>query len=106
MVFVWPALAIALGGLIGGILLAFVRGRRTWRGLKTLGGTLGERLDEVANASGEIETHLTNAGEASERLSGALEHLRRSRARLDVQLAAVREAREAVESEIPFFGGR
>jgi hypothetical protein len=106
MVFVWPALAIALGGLFGGIVLAFVRGRRTWRGFKALSGALGERLDEVAAASGEIETHLTNANDASERLSTALGHLRRSRARLDVQLAAVREAREAVEREVPFLGGR
>ena|SRR5882672_9191825 len=106
MVFVWPALAIALGGLIVGLVLAFVRGRRTWRGFKALSDDLGERLAIVATASDEIEAHLANANDASERLSTALERLRRSRARLDVQLAAVREARESVEREVPFFGGR
>ena len=65
MVAVWPALAIALLGLFGGLVLAFVRGRRAWRALKLLGGTVGEHLDEVAKATAEIETHLTRASEGA-----------------------------------------
>jgi uncharacterized membrane-anchored protein YhcB (DUF1043 family) len=106
MLVVWPALAVAVAGLVGGVVVAFVRGRRTWRSFKALGRTIGEGTDQIATASSEIETHLTRAGEGSERLTAALERLRRSRARLDVQLAAVGEARNAVERAVPFFGGR
>ena len=106
MLAVWPALVVALVGLLGGLALAFVRGRRAWRRFKTLGTTAGKGLDEIAVASAEIETHLTRAGEGSERLSAALERLRRSRARLDVLLSAVREARGALARTVPFLGGR
>lgn len=106
MVAVWPGLAVALAGVVGGLVLAFVRGRRTWRRFKGLGKTVGSRLDEITTASEEIETHLTRAGESSERLSASLERLHRSRARLDVQLAALREARTVVERAVPFLGGR
>jgi hypothetical protein len=103
---VWPALAVAVAGLVGGIVLAFVRGRRAWRRFKALGSAVGTGLEDVTAKSGEIETHLTRAGEGSERLSTALERLRRSRARLDVLLGAYREARDAMERAVPFFGGR
>ncbi len=106
MLAVWPALAIALVGLLGGLAHAFVRGRRAWRRLKTLGTMLRKHLDEITVASAEIETHLTRAGEGSERVSAALERLRRSRARLEVLQAAVREARASMERAIPFLGGR
>ena len=105
MLVVWPALAVALAGLFGGVALAFVRGRRTWRDFKGLGKTVGDRLDEISKASEGIETHLSRAGESSERLSASLERLRQARARLDVQLAAVREARTLVERAVPFLGG-
>jgi hypothetical protein len=106
MLAVWPALVVALVGLFGGLALTFVRGRRAWRRFKTLGTTVGKGLDEIAIVSKEIETHLTRAGEGSERLSAALERLRRSRARLDVLLAAVREARASMARAVPFLGGR
>ena len=106
MLAVWPALVVALVGLLGGLALAFVRGLRAWRQLKTLGTTVGKGLDDISAASAEIETHLTRAGEGSERLSAALERLRWSRARLEVLLAAVREARAAMERAVPFLGGR
>jgi hypothetical protein len=103
---VWFALVVAVVGLLGGLGLAFVRGRRAWRRFKQLGATVGKSVEEIAVATAEIETHLTRAGEGSERLAAALQHLRRSRARLDVLLAAVREARAAMERAVPFLGGR
>ena len=106
MLAVGPALAVALAGLLGGTALAFARGRRTWRSFKALGRTVGDRIDEITEASEEIETHLSRAGESSERLSASVERLRRSRARLDVQLAAVREAGDVIERAVPFLGGR
>ena len=104
MLAVWPALAVALAGLLGGVALAFIRGRRTWRDFKAIGKTVGDQLEEITMASEEIETHLSRAGESSERLSSSLERLRRSRARLDVQLAAVSEARTVVQRAVPFLG--
>jgi len=106
MLAVWPGVAILLIGFTGGLVLAFVRGRQTWRSFKGLGKTVGDRLDEITKASEEIETHLSRAGDSSERLSASLERLRRSRARLDVQLAALREARTVIERAVPFLGGR
>ena len=106
MLVVWPALAVALAGLFGGAAVAFTRGRRTWRSFKGLGKTVGDRLDEITKASEEIETHLSRAGESSEHLSSSLERLHRSRARLGVQLAALREARTVLERAVPFLGGR
>jgi site-specific recombinase len=106
MLAVWAAVVVALVGLLGGLALAFVRGRRAWRRFKALRTTVGNGIDEIAVASAEIETHLTRAGEGSERLSAALERLRRSRARLDVLLAAVREARASMARAVPFLGGR
>jgi hypothetical protein len=105
MLAVWPALGVAVAGVVGGIVVAFVRGRQAWRGFKSLGSAVGKGLDDIGSSAAEIETHLTRAGEGSERLSAALERLRSSRARLDVLLSALREARTAVERAVPFLGG-
>jgi len=106
MTAVWPALAIAVVGIVAGLIVAIVRGLRIWREFKATGGKLGDRLEEISRAAEEIDTHLSRAADGSERLAGALERLRRSRARLDVQLAAVREARDALERAVPYLGGR
>jgi hypothetical protein len=105
MLAVWPALGIAVAGLVGGVVIAFVRGRRAWRGFKSLSSAVGKGIDGIAASSAEIDTHLTRAGEGSERLSAALERLRRSRTRLDVLLSALREARTALQRAVPFLGG-
>src|SRR5690348_13235143 len=103
MLAVWPALGVALARIVGRIVVAFVRGRRAWRAFKSLGSAVGKGVDAIATSSAEIDTHLTRAGEGSERLSVALERLARSRVRLDVLLAAMREARTAVTRTVPFF---
>jgi septal ring factor EnvC (AmiA/AmiB activator) len=77
-----------------------------WRALKATGKRLGDGLDEISTAVGAIETHLSLASESSQRLAAMLDRLRRSRARLEVQLAAVREARQLVLRAVPFIGGR
>ncbi len=105
MLAVWPALGVAVAGVVGGVVVAFVRGRRAWRGVKSLGSAVGKGLDDVASSAAEIDTHLMRAGEGSERLSAALERLRTSRAHLDVLLSALREARTALDRAVPFFDG-
>ena len=106
MIAVWIALGIAVAGIAAGVAVALVRGLRLWREFKALGRTVGERLDGISRSTREIETHLSRAAESSERLSGSLERLRRSRAVLDVQLSALREARDTVGRAVPFLGAR
>ena len=106
MIYVWPALAVALVGIVGGIAVAGLRGLRSWRDFKRFGRSLGDRAGEIETSASEIEVHLTKAGEASDRLSVALRDLRRSRAELDVLRAAIAEARTSVERAVPFLGPR
>ena len=103
MVFVWPAVAIAVVGILGGVTVSVVRGLRAWRDVKRFSGAVGDRVGEIEKATAEIETHLSRADESSGRLTVALENLRRSRAQLDVLLGALKEARVTVERELPFL---
>lgn len=106
MLLFWLALAVALSGLAAGLVYAIVRGLRAWRTLKATGSQIGGKLDEVAQATTEIETHLDRAAASSERLSTALEQLAQSRARLDVLRAAIDEARATVTRAVPFLPSR
>ena len=106
MIAVWIALGVAVAGIVAGLVIAFVRGLRVWRELKAIARTVGERLDHITRSTDEIETHLSLAAESSERLARSLDQLRRSRAVLEVQLAALREARDTVSRAVPFFGSR
>ena len=106
MLSVWIALGVAVAGIVAGAAVALVRGLRAWRELKEIGGTVGDRLDGITRSTDEIETHLSLAAESSERLAASLERLRRSRAVLDVQLSALREARDTVMRAVPFLGAR
>ena len=103
MLLFWLALGVALAGLVAGLAYAAVHGLRAWRNLKATGSLISEKLDEVAQATNEIETHLDRAAASSARLSIALERLARSRARLDVLRAALDEARATVTRAVPFL---
>jgi hypothetical protein len=102
----WSALGVAVAGIVGGVVVASVRGLRAWRDFKAIGRKVGVGLEGITRSAGEIETHLSLASESSERLSLALEKLRRSRSILEVQVAALREARDAVTRVVPFLGTR
>ena len=106
MLLFWLALGVALAGLVAGLAYAAVHGLRAWRNLKATGSLISEKLDEVAQATNEIETHLDRAAASSARLSIALERLARSRARLDVLRAALDEARATVTRAVPFLPPR
>ena len=106
MLVFWLALGVALAGLIAGAVYAVVHGLRAWRNLKATGSRISGQLDEVTQATTEIETHLDRASASSARLSSALERLARSRARLDVLRAALNEARATVTRAVPFLPPR
>ena len=103
MLVFWLALGIALVGLVAGTAYAVVHGLRAWRNLKATGSRISGQLDQVAEATAEIETHLDRASASSARLSTALERLALSRARLDVLRAALNEARATVTRAVPFL---
>ena len=106
MLLFWLALAVAIAGLVAGLAYAVVNGLRAWRELKATGSRISGQLDEVAQATTEIEKHLDRASASSARLSTALEQLARSRARLDVLRAALNEARATVTRAVPFLPPR
>ena len=62
-------------------------------------------MDRISAVTLEIERHTAKAAAASERLNGATGRLAVSRARLDVQLAAVREAQALVRRTFWFVPG-
>ena len=103
---VWIALAALVVALAVGLAVAAYRGICAWRLLKRTGGTFTAELDRISHVTEEIDGQLARASAAGERLTEAQERLRHSRARLDVQLAAVREARAQLARAFWFVPGR
>ncbi len=103
---VWIALAAFFVALAAGITIAAYRAIRTWRLLKRTGGSFTAELDRIALATAEIDGHLARASASSGQLSEAQARLSASRARLEVQLAAVREARGQLARVFWFVPGR
>ena len=97
----WLTFAASLVAIIAATVVVVVRGVRLWRTARTVGGRLGSELDRIAAASNEIQTHLDAADASTARLREASEQLSRSRARLEVQLQALREARTLLRRLLP-----
>jgi len=62
-------------------------------------------MERISGVMAEIERHTAKANAASERLNGATGRLAVTKARLDVQLAAIREARAQVRRTFWFVPG-
>lgn len=101
----WAALAVLLVAVVGGITFAVVRGFQLYRNAKRAGGTIGAEVERISEVSLQIEHHTAAAAAAGERLQTATGRLATSRAKLDVQLAAVREARAQVRRVFWFVPG-
>ena len=102
---VWLAFAFALVGLVAGLAYAVIRGFSLWRQIKRTGGAFSAETARIAEVSAEIQVQLDRASAASERLGAVAERLEVSRARLDVQLQAIREARHAMRRLLWFLPG-
>jgi hypothetical protein len=89
----WLAFAAFVLAIVVGTVVAVVRGVRFWRTAKAAGPRFSGELDRISTSAAEIQRHLDAAEASTGRLREASEELRRSRARLDVQLQALREAR-------------
>jgi hypothetical protein len=101
----WIALAVLLVGVVGGIVYAVVRGIALWRRIKRTGRVFSAESARIADVSADMQTHLDRASSSGARLGEATERLATSRARLDVQLQAVREARYTMRRLLWFLPG-
>jgi hypothetical protein len=101
----WIALAVLLVGVLGGIAYAVLRGISMWRQLKRTGGLLSAESTRIADTSAAIEVHLDRASASGALLGDATARLASSRARLDVQLQAIREARHTMRRLLWFLPG-
>ena len=96
----WLTLAAAVVAIAAGTVVAIVRGVRLWRAMRHVSSRLGQELSHIEASAAEIQGHLDAAEAGAEHLSEAAERLRRSRARLDVQLQALREARTVLRRTV------
>ena len=101
----WIALAVLLVAVVGGLVFVVVRGLQLYRTAKRSGAALTTEMDRINAVSLEIERHMAEAEAAQERLGAATSRLAISRARLDVQLAAVRQARAEMRRVFWFVPG-
>lgn len=102
---VWIALAFYLAGLVAGLLYVVFRGLALWRQVKRTGGAFGAESARIAEVTEQIQEHLDRAGASSARLGAVAARLALSRAKLDVQLQAIREARHTVRRLLWFLPG-
>jgi hypothetical protein len=89
----WLTLIASAVAVIASLVFTTRRGLQLFRDTKHLSAAAGEALDRVSRSSEQTERHLTLAAESGTRLDASLERLRVSRARLDVQQAALDDAR-------------
>jgi hypothetical protein len=101
----WIALAVLLVGVLGGLVYVILRGLALWRRIKRTGGAFSSETARIAEATAEIQAHLDRANASGGLLGEATARLAVSRARLDVQLQAVREARQTMRRLLWFLPG-
>jgi hypothetical protein len=93
----WLSLAISLALVVGASIYLTRTGLDAFRTAKRLSRGVGEELERIERASGEIERHLALAAESGTQLEASLARLRVSRARLQVLTSAFAEARASVD---------
>ncbi len=101
----WISLAVLLVAVVGGIAFVTVRGFQLYRTAKRSGAVFTSEMDRINVVSLEIERHMADAAAAQDRLGDATSRLAISRARLDVQLSAVRQARADLRRVFWFVPG-
>ena len=101
----WISLGVLILALVAGIAYCVVRGLQLYRLAKRTSAKLTSEMERISVATRQIERHEAKAAEAAERLRGATGRLATSRARLDVQLAAIREAQGQIRRTFWFIPG-
>jgi hypothetical protein len=95
MPLVWVALAVSLAAVAAATLMTTLRGIELFRAVRRLGAAVGDEVASIERRTGEIEGHLTAATRSGDALSTATARLSVSRARLNVLLTALADARAA-----------
>jgi hypothetical protein len=93
----WLSLAVSLALVIGSTIYLVRTGLDTYRTAKRLSRGLGDELERIERASGEIERHLALAAASGTQLDASLARLRVSRARLQVLTSSLAEVRASVD---------
>ena len=104
MVF-WIALAVLLVAVVVGLTYDVVKGFHLWRDGKRVSATFGTEMDRISAGTLAIEQRLAEADASVRRLTEATDRLTVSRARLEIQIAAVHEARAQVRRVFWFVPG-
>jgi hypothetical protein len=101
----WIALAVLVVAVVAGIAYAAVRGFQLWRDGKRVSATFGTEMDRINAGALEIERRMAEADASVRRLTATTERLTVSRARLEIQVAAFREARAQMRRLFWFVPG-
>jgi hypothetical protein len=101
----WISLAVLLAGVVVGLVYVVLRGIALWRVLKRTSLAFGTETSRIEEASAGIQAHLDRASASSTALGEASARLAVSRARLEVQLQAIREARHTMKRLLWFLPG-
>ena len=96
MSFVWLALAVSVAAVATTATMTTLRGIELFRAFRGLGAGVGSELASIERKTREIEGHLAAASRSGEALSAEAARLAVSRARLNVLLAALADARAAL----------
>ena len=104
MVF-WIALGVLAVAVVGGLAYAAIRGLQLYRNAKRSGAVITAEMDRISAVTLEIERQMAKAEAATVRLDAATGRLATSRAELEVQLAALRQARAQVRRVFWFVPG-
>jgi hypothetical protein len=102
---IWIALGVLLVAVVGGIAYAAVRGWQLYRTARSSGAVITAEMDRISAVTLQIEEQMAKAEASAARLNAATGRLATSRAQLDVQLAAVRQARAQVRRVFWFVPG-
>ncbi len=101
----WISLAVLVVAVVAGLAFVVYRGICLYRRARRTADAFGEPIAHIETATASIERHVAAAEAGAARLSAAVERLSLSRARLDVQLGAVRDARQRVRRMLWFVPG-
>ena len=101
----WISLGVLLVGVSAGVAFCVVRGLQLYRNAKSTGGRITAEMERISDVTRQIERRSAQAAAAAERLHGATGRLAVSRARLDVQLSAIREAQGQLRRTFWFVPG-
>jgi hypothetical protein len=103
MLLVWLALAASLLAVVAVSTLTTLRGISLFRDVKRVGRSMNEEVAGIERGAAAIEGHLADAAVSSDALSRAVERLNASRARLNVLLVAIEDARERLRLVTAFL---